>query len=351
MEPFYEMALARIEASPVPAEYRNRNAELLVHAFQRRGLEFEPILRAQSDCRWDRGSDCIVCLGGCPRNAKQSTLVQGIPQAVAEGLIVETEFEVQQLVHTNEDVRLVGLCRGDHREVRAAKVVLAGGSFGTTQILLRSTEIARRLPALGKAFTSHPQFMNYGLHREPVDAQKGPFSAVESHDPQLRSEGIKLENVFAAPIATAMLLPGWGRPHHALLRKYRSLACLEFAIQDEAAGQLYLDRRRQLVREKPLTRQDRRRIAGGRKLALDLLATAGADRVLACPMAFGLHLMGGCAIGTDPARSVVDPQFRVHRHPNLFVADSSIFPSAPGINPSLTIMALSLRASQSMLVG
>jgi choline dehydrogenase-like flavoprotein len=39
----------------------------------------------------------------------------------------------------------------------------------------------------------------------------------------------------------------------------------------------------------------------------------------------------------------------VHGHPNVFAADSSIFPSAPGINPSYTIMALSHRAAQEML--
>jgi choline dehydrogenase-like flavoprotein len=61
--------------------------------------------------------------------------------------------------------------------------------------------------------------------------------------------------------------------------------------------------------------------------------------------------MGGCPMGTDPARSVVDPEFRVHGMPRLLAADSSVFPSAPGINPSFTIMALSQRASEIMLHG
>jgi choline dehydrogenase-like flavoprotein len=56
--------------------------------------------------------------------------------------------------------------------------------------------------------------------------------------------------------------------------------------------------------------------------------------------------MGGCALGTDPARSVVGPDFRLHGHRRTFVCDSSLFPSAPGINPSLTVMALALRAAE-----
>jgi choline dehydrogenase-like flavoprotein len=59
--------------------------------------------------------------------------------------------------------------------------------------------------------------------------------------------------------------------------------------------------------------------------------------------------MGGCPIGTDAKTSVVSPDFQVHGFPNLYAADSSIFPTAPGINPSYTIMALSVRASRKML--
>ena len=44
--------------------------------------------------------------------------------------------------------------------------------------------------------------------------------------------------------------------------------------------------------------------------------------------------------------SVVNPDFEFHGFKNMFCADSSIFPNAPGINPSLTIMALSKMASE-----
>ena len=70
----------------------------------------------------------------------------------------------------------------------------------------------------------------------------------------------------------------------------------------------------------------------------------GAKEVIACDQGFGLHLMGGCAIGTDEKKSVVNPEFRVHGTKKVFIADSSIFPSAPGLNPSLTVMALSQKA-------
>ncbi|MEZ5035878.1 MAG: GMC oxidoreductase [Chitinophagales bacterium] len=54
---------------------------------------------------------------------------------------------------------------------------------------------------------------------------------------------------------------------------------------------------------------------------------------------FGLHLMGGCVMGVDAAKSVVDPEFRSAWRKTLYIADSSIYPNAPGINPALTIMS------------
>jgi choline dehydrogenase-like flavoprotein len=78
------------------------------------------------------------------------------------------------------------------------------------------------------------------------------------------------------------------------------------------------------------------------------METAGAREILQSPVYFGLHLMGGASIGTDSRRSVVNPEFQLHHHDKIFVVDSSIFPSAPGINPSLTIFALGEKLSQQL---
>ena len=43
------------------------------------------------------------------------------------------------------------------------------------------------------------------------------------------------------------------------------------------------------------------------------------------------------------------PDFRLHGFDNIYAADSSVFPNAPGINPSFTIMALSSMAGDRIL--
>ncbi len=59
----------------------------------------------------------------------------------------------------------------------------------------------------------------------------------------------------------------------------------------------------------------------------------------------GSHHMGVTRMHADPGRGVVDPDCRVHGLSNLYVAGSSVFPTAGYANPTLTIIALALRLS------
>src|SRR5699024_8721833 len=58
------------------------------------------------------------------------------------------------------------------------------------------------------------------------------------------------------------------------------------------------------------------------------------------------HELGTVRMGDDPSTSVVDRWCRSHDVPNLYVFDGSIFPTATGINPALTIMANAWRCSE-----
>lgn len=58
------------------------------------------------------------------------------------------------------------------------------------------------------------------------------------------------------------------------------------------------------------------------------------------------HICGTCRFGADPKTSVLDPLNRAHEVDNLYVVDSSFFPSSTGLNPSLTIAANALRVAE-----
>ncbi len=56
------------------------------------------------------------------------------------------------------------------------------------------------------------------------------------------------------------------------------------------------------------------------------------------------HILGGAAVGSDADHGVVDSEHRVFGYENLVICDGSVVPANPGVNPSLTICAMSERA-------
>jgi len=56
------------------------------------------------------------------------------------------------------------------------------------------------------------------------------------------------------------------------------------------------------------------------------------------------HILGGCAMGRDVAEGVIDKDHRVFGYQNMYICDGSTFSANPGVNPSLTILAMSERA-------
>ncbi len=347
--PYYDRVEEYLAMHIFAKHERNRNAQLFVKGCEALGYGWHFLHRAQSDCAFEKGNDCIVCLSGCHRDSKQSTLITYIRQAEKLGLKIQAETMVEHIEPSGKGYKLYAITQGERVDFECEKLILAGGTFGTNQMLLRSG-FGDQLPALGKYFSTHPQFMFFGIYDEEINAHKGMLQTVASKDDRFRQRGFKLENVFAGPVSTALLFNGYGPNHAEFMRNYTRITCAEVAVRDENAGELLVDKKGKLLVKKPLTAQDRSRMQDGIGVLKEILAASGAKRVVESPHFFGLHMMGGCRMGVDPQSSVVDPKFQVHGHKNLFVGDASLFPNAPGINPSLTIFALAQRLSD-QLVG
>jgi choline dehydrogenase-like flavoprotein len=81
------------------------------------------------------------------------------------------------------------------------------------------------------------------------------------------------------------------------------------------------------------------------KWSVEILKSAGAEILNVYEQPATNHELGGCRMGSDPRRSVVNADCRSHDVPNLYVVDGSVFPSASEKNPTHTIMALAARAA------
>jgi choline dehydrogenase-like flavoprotein len=349
LDPWYDAAEKEIELRTVPTEFENGNAVVFRKGFENNGYRFAPLKRGQADCAFEEGSCCIECLMGCRRDSKQSTPVTVLKKALAAGLTLRSEFQVDQVRTTKDGVEVSGTGRdGSTATFRGRRLVLASGAIGNSTLLLRSG-FGDRLPALGRSFFCHPQFMHLARYDEPVDAHRGPLQSYKSDDPGFRKKGFKLENVFAPPVGIAMLLPGIGASHARYMRDIRHLACIEVAIRDTSPGRIRLGKQGTPVIEKGLNAEDRRRQAAGLEAVRNVFESTGAREVLEGTLGVALHLQGGCNMGTHPDRSVTGPDYRLHGLEGVYAADSSVFPNAPGINPAFTIMAMSLRAADQIV--
>jgi choline dehydrogenase-like flavoprotein len=67
------------------------------------------------------------------------------------------------------------------------------------------------------------------------------------------------------------------------------------------------------------------------------------------PVAGVAHQAGTCRFGADPATSVLDPNCKAHELDNLYVVDTSFFPSIGAVNPALTAIANALRVGDHLL--
>jgi hypothetical protein len=197
---------------------------------------------------------------------------------------------------------------------------------------------------VGEGFWLHPQHYSFGLFPQIVDAHSGAFQSVASDDPRLYSKGIKLESITHPFISLAMLLP-----LNAVTQEYlespRNIGCVETALRPDAPGRIGIDIFGNCIVEYSPCSQDMERKANALEISAEILRGQGARSVVHSKLASAVHLMGGCAMGVDARKSVVNPSFEVHGSRNLYVVDSSLFVDAPGYNPSLSVMALASKAA------
>jgi choline dehydrogenase-like flavoprotein len=349
MEPWYDKAESEIVIQEIPAEFRNKNAEIFDQGFKNMKYQNAPLRRAQSNCHLEEGNCCIECLNGCRLGSKQSTPETVLKEALENDLTLVSEVEVTRIIERQGDIKVIGKdSKGGTATFRAKNLVLAAGAIGNARLLLNSG-FHKKLARIGHDFYCHPQFMSFGLYDEKINSHKGAFQAFKSDDKGFRKNGYKLENVYAGPEGLALLFPGFGNQHHRYMEKLAHFACIEVCTRDTNPGQIKVNRKGKALIKKVQNAEDLSRKAKGTKVIEEIFSSTGAREIVHGQFGIGLHLMGCCPIGTESNKSVIDPEFRLHGFKNIFCADSSIFPNAPGINPSLTIMALSRKAAHSII--
>jgi len=335
-----------------------RCVHTVADAFRALGAPLGPV-RSYTDANCMR---CGSCLQGCPTNAGKSTATTWIhPAWVAGALELRADCTVQRVLIDRVEGRLeaVGVelsgADGHRQTVTADAVVVAAGALGTAPLLLRSgiVRAAGGSPSsrlIGRHLGFHPARLVTGLFDEVQDAHM--VYPVSAHCMKFRHDedgGFVIEAAtvqdpigFATGLCDESGQPVWGQELVQTVRRYRHCTGLLVMVSDENHGAVTVDEhgREQLTYRFSSGERERNRRA--LEFARQVLLRAGAGRVFQTAV-LSTHVQGGCRMGSDPARSVVDAHGESHDVRRLFVGDSSVIPRTPAVNPSLTIMALAAR--------
>jgi cholesterol oxidase len=338
---------------------------------------------------------CGDCCGGCNVGAKNSVSVTYLPDAARNGAEIFAGITARHLTREKNGIWRVHAIAtgGDPHDTRAASwtlsadvVILAAGTLGSTEILLRSRELSLSLSdRLGKRFSANGDIIAFGYGaKKPINAVGVGYppkieglevgaavsGQIELDDERDLARELRVQE-GAMPSALAPILPVLFVPNGRLLGALQSLingiykgpfASLQtfFAVShDSASGFFTLDEDRlQLswpgAKDEPVyARLD--------EILTRIVRHAGGDYVKN-PLAGSVmghqpataHPLGGCAMGRERSEGVVNHKCQVFDGaagrgptdvlPGLYVIDGAVIPRSLGVNPLFTITALAERA-------
>lgn len=364
LAPHFERVEQVLGVAPVPEQYLGGSANVI-----RRGAAALGMVRHGPLARNAPGCDGQgVCCFGCPTDAKRSTNVSYVPLALRAGAELYTGVKIERvLVEGGRAVGVAGVTSaGQPVTVRARAVVLACGALLTPALLLRQG-VANGSGQLGRNLSIHPAAACLAELAEPVAL--GPGVPQSYQVSELAEEGILFEGVETPLEYWASALDLLGPRMTELAEAADRVASFGMMISDTSRGRVRLVRGRTVVTYH-LEEPDVARVVRGVVELSRIFFAAGARSVLspvhgfeelrsltdlvrlrtakvrAADLALSAHHpLGTARMGKSAAGSVVDAEHQVHDLPGLYLMDGSVVPTALGVNPQVTIMALATRAA------
>lgn len=358
-------------------------------------------------------ANCGDCVTGCNYGAKNTVLMNYLPDAVNHGAEIFTQVSVRWVQRHADGRRWMVFFEpqemgrecfgGQPMFVTADRVVLAAGSLGSTEILLRSREHSLSVsPHLGRGFTGNGDALGFayncdqpihgiGFGENPVSETDpcGPCitSVIDAREkPELNTGAViedgsipgALRPVLSAAFSAAAAAIGedtdhgfadtlreWGRQIQGWFGDGGATDHTQTMLvmcHDDSAGVMALQDDRLRIRwpdvgEQPIFGQVNRQMEqasealGGTFLRNPLWTDLLQKQLIT------VHPLGGCGMADDASKGVVNHRCQVFQseagasvHEGLFVMDGSVMPRSLGVNPLLTISALSERACELLIL-
>ena len=384
------------EVGAQPSEKMPPKDAALIRGAEGRDWGAEKIQMNRAEC-----GDCGTCPFGCKRGSKQSTLRLHLPQALEAGAHLIPDCKAERLIISNGAVRgavtTYGTRAGTPRtlEIIAPQVVVSGGAL-RTPLLLRRSGLTH--PAIGQNLRLHPVTLAAGIFPEKIEMWRGTMQAAKSEEfiePMEDRNGYIIESAPGHPGLLSLGIPWTSRDEHQRLMKLAPYIAPFLAIaKDDGGGRISETRSGFAKIEYRTTPRDERTLRAALGSLVRMAEAAGASEVIAAgspPVSwrrrdgveafqvlqrrltrfdfspnrgtvFSAHQMGTARMGSDPVDHACDPFGRVRSSSRpratdphggivkgLYVADGSLFPTALGVNPMITILALAKRVARTVL--
>lgn len=360
--------------------------EVLKAAFERLGWHvhrsYASINLGSSDtlgvCR-----DLGPCNIGCPRSAKATADSVYMRPAIELGAKLITRASVARIVMSGRTA--VGVeyfdSFGEKFVERADRVVLASSAIGTPRVLLNSVSafyphgLGNHSGQVGKNLMIHPMAFVEGVFERELDTDIGPqgcmvFSLQFHRAPQSGAElgymlhALRGENpIQAAQRAQKKRHLAFGDGlETSFYQSFRKNMGLAVVVEDTPSAQNFVELDHGVSDNSgvpgvkvhySMSENSKKLLSHGSKSAETVLRQAGATSVSTyAPLRdTGWHTLGTARMGANPSESVASEVGKVHETENVFICDSSLFPSASSVNPANTVQALSLYVAEKLIAN
>lgn len=361
-----------LEVTPVDPELMGRNGQLLLEGAEALGLSHHPLSRNAGRCH-----QCSSCPFGCRLDAKRAMHVSYLPRAVAAGARVRAGVEAEQVLLEGRRAIGVRCVRGVADRagasprpytVRARRaVIVAGGAFGTPELLIRSG-VRSRSDQLGRNLRIHPACWVGARFDEEVRGWEGVMQSYAVDE--WKDRGVLLEATFTPLAFGGHWMPGVGGEHQRNLADYSQIASTGVHLSDRSSGRVGVSRQGHLRISYRLRRSDALKLTFGIARAAELFYAAGAREVF--PQIGGItglppsrindldarppatrrlrleafHPLGTARMDANPTRGVTDIDGAVHGYKGLYVADASLFAGSIGVNPMMTVIVIASQVAR-----
>jgi len=377
----------RIHVTEVTEEELNKNARKLREACEKFRIDGKSVKHWKNDRNCGQSfSDrelhscvkCGFCHIGCHYDTKQSMLVTYIHDSLNNDKLdykVYCNCQADRITYdgngiaTGVDGTIIDINGSEKYRIRVNSkvIIVSAGSIASSNLLQKSSIGGENV---GKGVALHPAPFVIGHFQEEIYGNRGIPMSYTCHQfgvtNDVKNGGFLIESIFLPVFQMAIAIPTFAADHKRMMMEFNKYTMAGIMTRDEPTGTVLMSYGGNPKLDYHLSTQTVNDMARGMAVVAKMWFDVGATSVITSHMNIaeiknnadipkikdavrnnpnGLlvgsaHPQGGNRMGDNKEVCVVDSDCKVFGFRNLYVCDASVFPTALGVNPQLTVMAL-----------